>query len=208
MSRWIVSLLPMVACLAVGPALAASFTPGLLDGLRHGGYVLVMRHASSPSTPPDEGTADPENAGLEQQLDEQGRATAENMGRAFQSLHIPIGDVYSSPTYRARETVKLAHFGTPKLTPELGDQGQSMARIQGPGPAAWLRAKVTEMPAPGYNDILVTHMPNIAAAFPAQAQGLGDGETLIFKPDSKGQTKFLAAIPITDWGGRLDLDTK
>jgi phosphohistidine phosphatase SixA len=191
----------MSAALAAGPVCAASLSPDLVDGLRHGGYVLVMRHASSPATPPGKSAADPENVVLERQLDQKGRSTAQAMGRAFKSLHIPVGEVFSSPTYRARETVRLAGFGTPKTVPELGDQGHSMARLKGPGPTAWLKAKVAEKPAAGCNTILVTHMPNITAAFPDEANGLQDGETLAFMPDGHGRAKLVAKVPIEDWIG-------
>jgi phosphohistidine phosphatase SixA len=183
------------------PAWAVS--PELVKSLRQGGYVLVMRHASSPATPPAKTEADPENTGLERQLDEKGRQSAEAMGRAFKSLHIPLGEIFSSPTYRARETIKLAGFGAPKTVAELGDQGHSMARLDGPGPAAWLKAKAAEKPAADRDTLIVTHMPNITAAFPDDAAGLQDGETLVFKPDSHGQANLVAKVPIEDWAGSV-----
>ena len=149
--------------------------------------------------PPDKAAADPENIGLERQLDEKGRKSAETMGRAFKSLHIPLGEIFSSPTYRARETIKLAGFGAPKTVAQLGDQGHSMARLNGPGPAAWLKGEVTMRPAFGHDTLIVTHMPNIAAAFPDDAAGLQDGETLIFKPDGHGHANMVARVPIEDW---------
>ncbi len=172
---------------------------GLAGELRHGGYVLLMRHASSPADPPDKTMADPENAADERQLDDKGRASARAMGEALRSLHIPVGQVFSSPTYRARETVRLLGFGKPVLAQELGDQGQSMMRISGDGPATWLKKKVAISPPPGSNAIFVTHMPNIAAAFPNQAKDLKDGETLVFEPDGHGQTEFVAAVAIEEW---------
>jgi phosphohistidine phosphatase SixA len=33
------------------------------------------------------------------------------MGEAIKKLGVPIGDVLSSPTYRARETARLASLG-------------------------------------------------------------------------------------------------
>jgi phosphohistidine phosphatase SixA len=180
-------------------ARAAPPSAALIQGLRNGGYVLVMRHASAPATPPDKAAADPENVALERQLDAKGRSTAQAMGRAFQALHIPLGQIFSSPTYRARETVRLAGFGTPVTVPELGDQGHSMARLNGPGPAAWLTAKAAEKPAPGRNTLIVTHMPNISAAFPEASAGLQDGETLVFRPDGHGHAALVAHVPIEDW---------
>jgi phosphohistidine phosphatase SixA len=182
---------------------AASVSPDLVKGLRQGGYVLVMRHASSPPIPPVRSAADPENTGLERQLDEKGRKSAEAMGRAFKSLRIPVGEIFSSPTYRAQETIKLAGFGLPKLVGQLGDQGHSMARLNGPGPAAWLKTKVAEMPAAGRDTLIVTHMPNIAAAFANDDEGLQDGETLVFKPDGHGHATLVAKVPIQDWANSV-----
>lgn len=79
-----------------------------------------------------------------------------------------------------------------------------IASPNGPGPAAWLKAKVSEKPAAGRNTIVVTHMPNITAAFPDQANGLQDGETLAFKPDGHGHAELVAKIPIEDWIGSKD----
>jgi len=182
---------------AVAPALAQA--PELAAQLRHGGYVLVMRHASSPANPPDRASADPENTGVERQLDENGRASARAMGEAFRSLHIPVGEVFSSPTYRARETVRLLGFAKPVQAPELGDQGHSMMRISGEGPVAWLRNKVAASPPAGKNIMLVTHMPNITAAFPEEAAGLKDGETLVFRPDGRGHAELVAKVAIEEW---------
>src|SRR5499427_3466980 len=80
----------------------------LVKALQKGGYVLVMRHASSPREVPDKQAANPDNSKPERQLDEVGRGTAIAMGKALRDLKIPIGNVLSSPTYRALETVRLA----------------------------------------------------------------------------------------------------
>jgi hypothetical protein len=80
----------------------------LVKLLRQGGYVLVMRHASSPREVPDKQAANADNVKLERQLDEAGRAGAAAMGKALRDLKIPIGSVLTSPTYRAVETVRLA----------------------------------------------------------------------------------------------------
>lgn len=181
----------------VAPALAQP--AGLAGELRHGGYVLVMRHASSPADPPDKAMADPENTADERQLDDNGRASARAMGEALRALHVPVARVFSSPTYRARETVRLLGFGNPVLAQELGDQGHSMMRISGNGPAAWLKNQVALSPPAGRNTLLVTHMPNIAASFPDQAKDLKDGETLVFKPDGHGHAELVAKVAIEEW---------
>ena len=169
----------------------------LVKALQKGGYVLVMRHASSPREAPDKQTANADNSKPERQLDEAGRKSAIAMGKALRDLKIPIGNVLSSPTYRALETVRLAQFGTPRTFAELGDNGQSM---QGgtPAQAAWLQKQVARFPT-ATNTIIVTHLPNIAGAFPQFASGLADGEALVFGPDSKGQAIVVARVGIEEW---------
>jgi len=168
----------------------------LVSTLEKGGNVLVMRHASSPREVPDAKTANADNTNRERQLDEAGRTTATKMGKAMRDLKIPIGDVLSSPTYRALETVRLAMWPNVMPTPELGDGGQSMQGVADTQ-AMWLQKKVTEMPR-GANTILVTHMPNLTRAFP-QVSGVADGEALIFRPDGKGNAPLIGRIKIEEW---------
>jgi len=115
----------------------------LVKALQKGGYVLVMRHASSPREVPDKQTANIDNSEPERQLDESGRKSAVAMGKALRDLGIPI----SAAT----------------------------------------------------NTIVVTHLPNIAAAFPQLASGLPDGEALMFAPDGKGQAILAARVKIEEW---------
>ena len=110
-----------------GVATAQEPSPNnLVKALQSGGYVLVMRHASSPREAPSKEVANADNTKLERQLDEAGRRGATTMGEAIRALRIPIGMVLSSPTYRAMETVRLARLASPTTVTELGDGGQSM----------------------------------------------------------------------------------
>lgn len=169
----------------------------LVRALRHGGYVLVVRHASSPREAPDATTADADNVNRERQLDAKGRTAAASMGAALRALKIPIGDVLVSPTYRARETARIAQLPNPRPQPELGDGGHSMQGVA-PEQTTWLKEKASI--APGGTDIvLITHAPNMTAAFPQWTSGLSDGETLVLGPDGKGGTTLVARIKIEDW---------
>src|SRR5690242_12366673 len=71
----------------------------LLAVLRHGGCVILMRHASAPDARPTARTAAPGNGNRERQLDGEGLADARAMGVALKRLGIPIGEVMSSPTF-------------------------------------------------------------------------------------------------------------
>ena len=169
----------------------------LVNALQRGGYVILMRHANAPRELPSAQTADPENVHLERQLDENGRATAVAFGKALRDFKIPIGQVLSSPTYRAFETARYAQLPSPNAIPELGDNGQSM-QITKESQAAWLQKHVTEFPS-GSNTILITHQPNIAGAFPQWSDSLSEGEALILGPDGKGGARLIARVKIEEW---------
>jgi hypothetical protein len=93
--------------------------------------------------------------------------------------------------------VRYAQLDHPQTYAELGDGGQSMQGAT-EAQAAWLRKKVTQFPK-GDNTIVVTHLPNIARAFPQLSSGLEDGEAVIFGPDGKGGTTLVARIKIEEW---------
>jgi phosphohistidine phosphatase SixA len=188
------------------PALSA-LTPGfsqtlpadsVATALRAGGHVIVMRHASSPRTLPAAAQANTDNTQLERQLDEAGRALARDMGEALRRLKIPIGEVLSSPTYRALETVRLARLGDVKTHSELGDSGASMQAQTDGKRGAWLQVRSAQLPPPGMNTVIVTHSPNISEAFPTAA-GMADGEAIVFRPDGKGSASVIARVKIEDW---------
>ena len=186
----------LVAALFIATALPASAQPrGLAAQLQRGGLVLVMRHAHAPRETPS--APDPGNRARERQLDAQGKRAARDLGLALRRLHIPIGQVLSSPTYRARETARLAGFPAPTIAAELGDGGRSMQRLGAPQ-GGWLRQQANQAPPRGGNRLIVTQMPNIVAAFPQEATGLEDGETLVFRPDRRG-ARLVARVKIDAW---------
>jgi phosphohistidine phosphatase SixA len=183
-----------ILCLLAPCVLGAQIVSGaaLVSALQRGGYVLVMRHASSPAVLPDPRTANVDNAKFERQLDEAGRAAADAMGRALKALKIPIGDVLSSPAYRARETVRHLGVTAPQTLDQIGDGGQSM---QGgtDAQAAWLRDRVRRLPT-GTNTLIVTHVPNITGAFP-ETGTVAEGEMVVFGPGGR----IVGRIPIGEW---------
>ena len=195
---WVVSLVVFGAALAPNAGTAQTVTGGaLVKALRQGGYVVVMRHASSPRDEPDSKTANADNIQHERQLDEQGRTTAVAMGTALREFKIPIGEILSSPTYRALETVRLARLGKATPVPELGDGGRGM-QTSAETQVAWLRQRVTQFPA-RTNTLIVTHFPNMSGAFPQFTKDLMDGEALVFGPDGKGGAALVARVKIEEW---------
>lgn len=186
----------MLAIAAITQAQTLAGAP-LVHALQRGGYVIVMRHATSPPDAPTKEATNADNTKGERQLDETGRRAATAMGDALHKLKIPLGEVLSSPTYRALETVKYAKLGEAKTYRELGDGGKSMQGGTNTQ-ARWLQNRVMRFPV-GTNTIIVTHNPNLTAAFPALATGVADGEALVFGPDGRGGATLVARIKIGEW---------
>jgi phosphohistidine phosphatase SixA len=171
----------------------------LITALRQGGYVIAMRHPSSPFTAPEKAQADPANTGLERQLDDKGRKTSQEMGEAFRKLHIPVGQIFTSPTYRAREAVRLMGLGTGQSAPELDEGAQGMQGSADKSHSDWLQRAVATAPQPKTNTLLVTHTPNLTGAFGPQAKEVAAGEALIFHPNGTGQAELVARVKIEEW---------
>lgn len=98
----------------------------LVKVLQRGGYVLVMRHANAPPQAPDEAMAAVGNLARERQLDEPGRAEPRAIGDGVRQLKVPMGEIFASPKFRARQTVQIATLGQPILIPQLDEGAQGM----------------------------------------------------------------------------------
>jgi len=174
----------------------------LVSALGSGGYVIVMRHAHSPAEPPAASQADPANRKDERELDAAGQAQARAIGRRLKALNIPIGPVYSSPTFRALQTARLMGFEQPQAHSQLGDGGASMAvSAAGQAGTAWLKAKAAEPPPQGRDALIITHGPNIVLAFGDGLKDMGDGEAAVFRPDGRGGFTLAGRIRPDGWGG-------
>ncbi|MGH9594580.1 MAG: histidine phosphatase family protein, partial [Bryobacteraceae bacterium] len=163
------TMVAVAAAILLAGSAAAQTLQGdaLVKALQKGGYIIVMRHASSPREVPTKQAANPDNTTPERQLDAEGRASATAFGKALRDLKIPIGTVLTSPTYRALETARYAQLPTPQPRAELGENGQNMSGGT-EAQAAWLRKQVTQFPS-GPNTVLITHVPNLTRAFPQVA---------------------------------------
>ena len=193
--RIVLVVVSVLMCFSVAADAQTLTGPALVKALQAGGHVIVMRHASSPrDVPPN---PNPDNVPPERQLDEKGRTSATAMGDTLRRLKIPIGDVMTSPTYRARETARLARLPNPRPATELGEGSGTMQAVS-PAQTEWLQKRVKQFPR-GTNTMLVTHVPNITAAFPDETPAAAEGEAFVFGPDGGGGARLVGRIKIEDW---------
>ncbi len=120
------------------------------------------------------------------------------MGQAFKRLKIPVNEVLASPTYRALETARLLDVGKARAVDELSNEGMTATSA---ARAAWLREQVARRTQPGGNRLLITHGPNIAAAFAEYSAGMEEGEALVFDPRGAAGPVMVQRIKIGEWAG-------
>lgn len=188
---------PGVALAAGAPAQEVERSQ-VVTALQRGGNVIVMRHASSPGTLPSAETAAAGNEQRERQLDATGRETAAAMGAAARRLGIPVDRVLTSPAFRTQETAREAGWLAPEIHEELGFDGESMTETVTDEQVAWLQDQ-SRLPPTSGNTVIVTHSPNLAAAFPELVPALAQGEAAIFGRTESGDFGLIGRVRIEEW---------
>jgi len=177
---WLAALLGLLA-------VAAWADDGLWGKLKEGGYVILIRHAST-----EFGIGDPpgfnlEDCSTQRNLSEGGRAEARRLGEMFRDHGVPVSDVRSSQWCRCVETAKLA-FGRVEPWPALNlvpaDRSQGSAQRRA---VLELASKVK----PPHNLVLVTHNYNVNALVGVTPE---KAETVVARFDD-GELKLVGRIP-------------
>lgn len=193
--------------LATALALCACATPQalpespLVEALRNGGYVIVVRHGATNADQADTDPLNvdqPGNEARQRHLNDKGRATARAWKEAFRKIGIPVGKVHSSKFYRAQETARLA-FGEPALTFDVTEGGQVVSPNENNRRAAALRKMASTPPDAGTNTIIVSHKPNVIDAFGKDWSEVKEGEASVFKPDGQGGYKLVGRVLAERW---------
>jgi phosphohistidine phosphatase SixA len=189
--RWLTLVL---AVAALWPAAADTLLPpqAAIEALRRGGYVLYFRHAATDMSKNDAGMTSFDDCPTQRNLFDRGRDDARAIGAAIRALAIPIGRVRASPFCRTVETAELA-FGRAEKTSEVRG---GPARSDDPARYAPLRRLLSQPPARGTNDVIVSHgNPFYAVAGPPY---LAEGEAAVVQPAGDG-FKVVARIRVEDW---------
>lgn len=172
----------LAACLLFAALLPAGAAPAqpreasddraLMQALRGGGHVILIRHAS---TVP--GIGDPagfvlSDCATQRNLSVAGRAEAVRIGATFKAERIPVGKVLSSQWCRCLDTARLA-FG--KVSPWAALNSHFDQPADGAAQAAAVNAGLAAHETKGENLVLVMHQVNITALTgisPAQGEAV------------------------------------
>ena len=170
----------------------------LVQSLRSGGYVIVVRHGA---TFPNQADTDPfnlDNIAKQRNLNQKGKELAQAFGNAMRQVGISVGKVYTSKFNRAYETAVLARFEFIEKTRDLTEGGLVVTPDENNRRAAAFRTMLTQVPEQGKNNVLITHKPNIVDALGKDWFDVREGEASIFKPEG-GKYRLIARVQMDDW---------
>ena len=188
--------------LAVGLALLITFMSSwgsaadqqeerrLLDDLKRGNHIALLRHALAPGVGDPEDFK-PDDCSTQRNLSSEGKDQAVRIGLKLKQAGILEADVYTSQWCRCLETAELLGLGTPVVLPALNSffrdydrKDQHTDELRN-----WLATQKLENPL-----ILVTHQVNItafSAIFP------DSGEIVLMRREADGRFQVTGSI-LTD----------
>jgi phosphohistidine phosphatase SixA len=195
-----------LALILTGPTLAQSQgqdvttrdAKQIVESLRDGGYVIVVRHGATFSDQADTDPFNFDNIVKQRNLNDKGKELAKAFGDAIRQVGIPAGKVYTSNFNRAFETAVLAGFKDVEKTTDLTEGGLVVSPDENNRRAAALRKMLSQVPAEGKNTFLITHKPNIIDALGKDWFDVKEGEASIFKPEG-GKYRLAARVQMEDW---------
>ena len=195
----------LVACLGLLGIFAVAVTAArapddkaLAQGLRSGGFVIVVRHGPTFADIEDGDLLNLDSNAAQLNLNDEGEALARAFGRAMHDVGIPVGRVFTSKYNGAYETAVLAGFDDIVKAPDLTDGGLVISPREYDRRAEGFRKMLAMPPDVGTNTILITHQRNLVAALGKDWRDAKQGEASIFRPEN-GSYKLVARVQIAEW---------
>jgi len=196
--------------LVLGPALPTAWAKGagggqalrpklegqaLVDALKQGGHVILLRHTATEPVTPDADLFDLSDCSTQRALSEKGRSQAVLMGKAFRKLGIPVGEVLSSPYCRCLENGKLA-FGRVTRS-EILSVADGLSVEEKSEWGGVVRKMLATPPKPGVNTILITHTGSLLYSFGLSSRP--EGVAHVFQPDAGGTAIYVGMMIPEQW---------
>jgi phosphohistidine phosphatase SixA len=170
----------------------------LIDALRQGGYVIYFRHALSNPDQVDADTAQLGPCGTQRNLSSEGRRMARDIGKALQTLRIPVAKIYTSPYCRAVDTAELA-FGRHENSNDLYF-AVGLSKEERERQSVMLRQMLSTAPKAGSNTVIVSHHANLKEA--AGIWPKREGDAHVFRPRPGGGFDHVGEIAADEWSRR------
>lgn len=166
----------------------------LLQALRDGGNIIYIRHAATEATD-DAAIVDLDDPSTQRNLSEEGRRQAELIGAGFEELDIPVGEVVSSPYFRAVETAQIA-FGEDAIATDMDLVYPYYQGVDRGALARSLREMLDLEPDPGTNTVIVGHGDNLVGAAQVQVEM---GTAAVIDPAGSAPFEMIGTIAPEQW---------
>src|SRR6476659_9362856 len=195
----------LVACLSLIGIFAVAVTAArapddkaLAQGLRSGGFVIVVRHGPTFADIEDGDLLNLASNAAQLNLNDEGETLARAFGRAMHDVGIPVGRVFTSKYNGAYETAVLAGFDDIVKAPDLTDGGLVISPREYDRRAGGFRKLLAMPPDAGANTMLITDERKLVAALGKAGRDVKQGEASIFRPEN-GNYKLVARVRIDEW---------
>src|SRR3954468_5498175 len=143
---------------------AAADKANVMQALRDGGLVIVVRHGATFADQADTDPLNFDNIAAQRNLNDKGKTLARAFGEAIVRAGVPVGKVFTSKYNRAYETAVIAGFKDIEKTADVTEGGLVVSPNENNRRIDAFHKLLGTMPAPGTNTILITHKPNIVEA--------------------------------------------
>ena len=166
-------ILSLTFLIAMPTAASAADQSDVINRLKAGGHILMIRHALAP------GNGDPPNfkigdCATQRNLDDTGRDQARSIGVWLRNNDVTSARVYSSQWCRCLETARLINLGPVQ---ELAALNSFYERTQDRGPnLKALNDFISQQPVKGELIVLVTHFVTISGI---AGTGVSSGEGVL-----------------------------
>ena len=166
-------ILSLTFLIAMPTAASAADQSDVINRLKAGGHILMIRHALAP------GNGDPPNfkiddCATQRNLDDTGRDQARSIGVWLRNNDVTSARVYSSQWCRCLETARLLNLGPVQ---ELAALNSFYERTQDRGPnLKALNDFISQQPVKGELIVLVTHFVTISGI---AGTGVSSGEGVL-----------------------------
>jgi phosphohistidine phosphatase SixA len=199
-SKSLAVLSAIITLLFAAPALAQPRPSDveLVQLLRAGGNVIVLRHGATHNDQADTDPLNHDNVAKQRQLNAKGEDAAKAFGEAFRRIGAPVSKAITSQFNRAYQTAKRAGFADVEKTPDVTEGGLVVSPNENNRRAAAFRKLASTVPPAGSNVVIVSHKPNIIDAFGKDWFEIKEGEATIFKPDGAAY-KVVARVQMDEW---------
>ncbi|MBF0151800.1 MAG: histidine phosphatase family protein [Magnetococcales bacterium] len=168
-----------------------------IQALKHGGFVLYMRHGTSDTSKADRAPqVDLNDCTTQRPLTDEGRRLAARVGQEIRNHGIPLGEVLVSPMCRTRQTAEAAFGQNYEVNMDLMYTANLTSEEKAQRSVVTKHLLSTPVP-PGVNRVIVAHAPNMmdAAGYFPKPEGI----IIIFRPMGEKGFEYIASIPPARW---------